>query len=119
MRRSASQVALNRYCTHAMHHPVSMFIPYRRNRAFATENVMMFLSELSVPIILQAMGDNNVAEKKTRNSYSLEKKLHCIATAKRLNNIDRAAELEGVPRSCLVKWMDDEKKFKDARYDSG
>ncbi|KAH7697452.1 hypothetical protein AAVH_35464, partial [Aphelenchoides avenae] len=63
------------------------------------------------------MSDNTNAvptEKKSRNSYSLEKKLHCIATAKRLNNIDRAAELEGVPRSCLVKWMPDETKLKDA-----
>ncbi|KAH7707260.1 Protein W02H5.4 [Aphelenchoides avenae] len=51
------------------------------------------------------MSDNTNAvptEKKSRNSYSLEKKLCCIATAKRLNNIDRAAELEGVPRPCLI-----------------
>ncbi|KAH7710038.1 pogo transposable element with KRAB domain-like protein [Aphelenchoides avenae] len=63
------------------------------------------------------MGDNVGAtdvEKKSRNAYSLKKKLQCIATAKRLNNIDRAAELEGVPRTCLLRWMPEEKKFKDA-----
>lgn len=76
-----------------------------------------------IPIVLsrcclQKMGDNVGAtdvEKKSRNAYSLEKKLQCIATAKRLNNIDRAAELEGVPRTCLLRWMPEEKKFKDAR----
>ncbi|KAH7717641.1 hypothetical protein AAVH_14922 [Aphelenchoides avenae] len=52
------------------------------------------------------MGDNAgtaATEKKSRNSYTLEKKLKCIATAKRLNNIDNAAQLEGVPRQCLGK----------------
>ncbi|KAH7708933.1 Protein W02H5.4 [Aphelenchoides avenae] len=51
------------------------------------------------------MGDSasaTPAEKKSRKSYSLEKKLQCIATAKRVDNIDRAAEPEGVPRTCLT-----------------
>ncbi|KAH7721686.1 hypothetical protein AAVH_10764 [Aphelenchoides avenae] len=63
------------------------------------------------------MGDRAetvATEKKSRTSYTLEKKLQRIATANRLNNIDRAAELEGVPRSCLVKWMAEETKFKEA-----
>ncbi|KAH7673236.1 pogo transposable element with KRAB domain-like protein, partial [Aphelenchoides avenae] len=63
------------------------------------------------------MSDNAgtaATEKKSRNSYTLEKKLKCIATARRLNNIDNAAQLEGVPPQCLGKWMADEKKFKDA-----
>lgn len=58
--------------------------------------------------------DAAAAEKKSRNSYTLEKKLKCIATAKRLDNIENAAQLEGVPRQCLGKWMAQEKKLKDA-----
>lgn len=64
------------------------------------------------------MGDAPTAavpEKKSRKSYSLEKKLKSIATAKRLNNIDEASQIEGVPRTCLVRWLDNEKKLKDAR----
>lgn len=64
------------------------------------------------------MGDNaaNAAtEKKSRNSYTLEKKSKCIATAGRLKNVDNAAQLEDVRRQCLGKRMAHKKELKDAK----
>ncbi|KAH7709352.1 hypothetical protein AAVH_23371 [Aphelenchoides avenae] len=58
--------------------------------------------------------DATPSEKKSRNSYTLEKKLKSIATSRGLDNVDKASQQEGVPRTCLMKWIEGEEKLKEA-----